>query len=157
MRSIVIFLTITSRPPTAVTTCLGLDARGRHEALDGLGHDAGVHDLTLDNRVVGNRDERHLGQHRTTGGVGDRDELDQAAPDVQADRDRLPPKESHRSPLVEEYARISLLQRATDVPHKLHFGNPLRGCILTSESAKYFTRFTPPYLLFRKRSLGMQQ
>ena len=62
MRSIVIFLMITSRPPTAVTTCLGLDAGGGHEALDRLGDDARVHDLALDDRVVHHRGERDLGQ-----------------------------------------------------------------------------------------------
>ncbi len=43
---------------------LGLDAGRRHEALDGLGHDAGVHDFALDDRVVHHRGERDLGQHR---------------------------------------------------------------------------------------------
>jgi hypothetical protein len=73
----------------------GLDAGLGHEAPDGLGHDAGVHDLALDDRVVADRREGHLGQNRATGGVRYGDELDQAATDIQADSRRLAPEESH--------------------------------------------------------------
>ena len=43
------------------------------------------------------------------------------------------------------------------MPHKLHFGNRLRASILPWEIANDFTSFTRLHLLFRKRSLGMQQ
>ena len=157
MRSMVIFLTITSRPPTAVTTDLVLIPARGHETLDGLGHDARVHDFALDDRVVADRGERHLGQHRTTGGVGNGDELDQAASDVQPDRHRLAPEESHTCPLVGETSGYLALQRATDVPHKLHFGNPLQAKHVNPGISRTFLRFGRPHLLFRKRSLGMQQ
>ena len=89
--------------------------------------------------------------------MGDGDELDQAASDVQADRHRLATEESHTHPLVGETPGYLVLQRATDVPHKLHFGNPLRASILPWGLAKSFTGYTPAHLLFRKPSLGMQQ
>jgi len=76
----------------------GLDPRLRHKRLDGLGDDGGVHDLALDDRIVPDRRERHLGENGAIRGVRDRDELDQAAADVQADRRRLPPEESHMVP-----------------------------------------------------------
>ena len=74
---------------------LGLDAGGGHEPLDGLGHDGRVHDLALDDGVVHHRGERDLGQDRPARGVRDRDELDEAAADVEADRRRIAPEESH--------------------------------------------------------------
>src|SRR4051794_22601252 len=69
----------------------------------------------------------------------------------------LRPKSPITCPLVEESSGYLVVQRATDVPHKLHFGNPLRGSGLTSETTHDF--IPPPglHLLFRKRSLGMQQ
>ena len=51
------------------------------------------------------RGERDLGEDRPARGVRDRDELDQAAADVQADRRRIAPEESHTCPLVEGWLR----------------------------------------------------
>ena len=75
---------------------LGLDAGGGEQALDGLGHDAGVHDLALDDGVVHHGRERDLGEHRLARAVIDDDELDQPAADVQADRGPFPTEKSHR-------------------------------------------------------------
>ena len=81
-----------------------LDARGGHESLDRFGHEGGVHDLALDDGIVHDGGERDLGEDRSARGMGDRDELDQAAADVEADRRRIAPEESHTSPLVEGVA-----------------------------------------------------
>ena len=137
---------------------LGLDAGLGHETLDGLGHDAGVHDLALDDGVMADRRERHLGQDRTTGGVRDRDELDQAASDVQPDRRRLAPEESHNVRWLRRRSRYLGVQWATDVPHKLHIGNPLQAKQLNPGPDEQPTADSPAlHLLFRKPSLGMQQ
>jgi hypothetical protein len=58
-------------------------------------NDAIVVGEVMDPAIVADRGERHLGQHRTAGCVRDRDELDQAASDVQPDRRRRAPEESH--------------------------------------------------------------
>ncbi len=79
------------------------------QALDRVGHDGRVHDLALDDGVVHHRGERHLGEDRLARGVRDRDELDQAAPDVEADRRRVAPEESHTCPLVEGWLRPAAL------------------------------------------------
>ena len=52
MRSIVIFLMITSRPPTAVTTFFALMPAEAMQPLDRFGDDAGVHDFAFDDGVV---------------------------------------------------------------------------------------------------------
>jgi hypothetical protein len=80
---------------------LGLDARRRHETLDRVRHEARIHDLTFDDRVVHHGGERDLGQDRPARGVRDRHELDEPAADVEAHRRRVAPEESHTSPLVE--------------------------------------------------------
>src|SRR5262249_47715347 len=92
---------------------LGLDAGRREESFDGIGHDAGVHDFALDDRVIHHRRERDLGEHRPAGGVGNRDELDKPAANVQAYRRRIAPEESHSCPLVEGWLRPALLASAT--------------------------------------------
>jgi hypothetical protein len=135
---------------------LGLDAGRRQALLDGLGHDTGVHDFPLDDRVVTDRGKRDLRQYRTTSGVRDGNELDQAATDVQPDGRCLAPEESHTCPQVEEASRYRGGLRATDVPHKLQFGNRLRRDHLTGELPLPCTRLPRPLLLFRKRSLCMQ-
>jgi hypothetical protein len=58
-------------------------------------------------------------------------ELDEAAADVQPHRRRLAPEESHTCPLVKEASGYLGGLRATDVPHKLQFGNRLRRDHLT--------------------------
>ena len=118
----------------------------------------GVHDLALDDGVIHDRGERDLGQDRAARGVRDRDELDQAAADVEADRRRIAPEESHTCPRVEEASGYLGAQRATDVPHKLQFSNRLRSGLLNpGKIAQDCSHFDRPHLLFRKRSLGMQQ
>src|SRR3954468_8764887 len=69
----------------------------------------------------------------------------------------LRPKSPITCPLVEESSGYLVVQRATDVPHKLHFGNPLRSSGLTLETTHDFIPPPSLHLLFRKRSLGMQQ
>src|SRR3954454_13908339 len=69
----------------------------------------------------------------------------------------LRPKSPITCPLVEETSGYLVVKRATDVPHKLHFGNPMRGSGLPLETTHDFIPPPSLHLLFRKRSLGMQQ
>ena len=136
---------------------LRLHAGRPHALLDRFSHDPGVHDFAFDDGVVADRGERDLGQNRTTGRVRNRDELDKAAPDVEADRRRLASEESHTCPRVKEASGNLGGQRATDVPHKLQFGNRLRDDHLTGEKSLRCSSLSAEHLLFRKLSLGMQQ
>ncbi len=73
---------ITSRPPTAITTCFVL-MPAEAEALDRIGDDAGIHDFALDDGVIDDTGVGHLGQDRIADAVSNGDQLDQAGPDVQ--------------------------------------------------------------------------
>ena len=75
---------------------LGLDPGGREQAPHGIGDDAGVHDLALDDGPVHHGRERHLREHRLARAVVNDDELDQPAANVQGDRGPFPTKKSHR-------------------------------------------------------------
>ena len=79
---------------------LGLDAGGGHEAFDGVGHERGVHDLALDDRVAHDGSEGDLGEDRFAGAVGHGDELDEPASDVQGHGGRVPAEQCHRCPIV---------------------------------------------------------
>ena len=86
---------MTSRPPTAVTTCLRLHARGGERALDRFGDDAGIHDFALDDGVGEQRHDRGLDELRLLLGVIDDRDLDQSGADVEADRGFLATEQCH--------------------------------------------------------------
>ena len=83
---------------------LALDARRGEEPPDGVGHQPRVHDLALDDRVVHDRRVGHLREHRLPAPVVDDHELDEPAPDVEADGRPFPPEKRHEEPALWESA-----------------------------------------------------
>src|SRR5215213_1850358 len=157
IRSMVIFLTITSRPPTAVTTCLVLIPADAMHSL--------IASATIPGSMISPSTMASLPieVNATLVKTGPPDAceiatslmrpLPMSRPTVVA----LRPKSPIRVRGVKEASGYLGAQRATDVPHKLQFGNRLRRDHLTRETSLCCSYPGGPHLLFRKRSLGMQQ
>jgi hypothetical protein len=90
-----IFLTMTSWPPTAATTSRVLRPAAVHHGPYGLRDEHGIHDLALDNGIRHERARDDLHDLGLGLRVIDDDQLDQAAPDIEADRKLVPTEESH--------------------------------------------------------------
>ena len=86
---------ITSRPPTAVTTPLRLDAGGGERAANRVGDDAGIHDFTFDDRVGEQRRDGDPNELGFASSVIDDCDLDQPRPDVETDCRLLATEERH--------------------------------------------------------------
>src|SRR5215208_5952510 len=157
IRSMVIFLTITSRPPTATTTCLVFTPAVAMHSL--------IASATIPGSMISPSTMASLPieVNATLVRTGPPDACETATslirplpmsrPTVVA----LRPKSPIRVRGLRRRQQIFGGQRATDVPHKLQFGNRLRDDHLTGEKSLRCRGLSGALLLFRKLSLGMQQ